>query len=216
MKGIVIRPGCFSKLSFSRKLGTIHLPINQIADRLLRDSLPVFPVFGLTCDADSAELFYRAVVQARQSHGPWGACLHLYDPSEYASMRLFVDAELRSGFALKGSEVVSVFSHRDRRERHASQNLMAVATSIGGVRLSAFDTVLPGLYERCGFRAVARLAWDEDLAPSDWDYLATRKFNDGRPDVVFMSHTTTVIPEIQVGTYADGLGYQLKSFGGEV
>lgn len=52
--------------------------------------------------------------------------------------------------------------------------------------LNGFDTVLPRLYSDVGFRAEARLPFNEEFAPDGWDFDTYQKSNNGRPDVVFM------------------------------
>jgi hypothetical protein len=37
-------------------------------------------------------------------------------------------------------------------------------------------------------RAVARLKWDDQYKPEGWDYELYKKYNNGRPDVVFMAY----------------------------
>ena len=64
--------------------------------------------------------------------------------------------------------------------------MLLLAIQEGGYKLDAFDTVLPGLYSRMGFVPTARVAFDEDEAPPDWDRKLYSRFNDGRPDIVFM------------------------------
>ncbi|WP_260684584.1 hypothetical protein [Rhodococcus sp. KBS0724] len=66
------------------------------------------------------------------------------------------------------------------------------APRLGGHRLDCFDTVLPTLYAYAGFVAVARLAWNDDYAPDNWDYHQGGRFNGGRPDVVFMAYDPTM------------------------
>lgn len=91
------------------------------------------------------------------------------------------------GFALKpNGDIVSAFS-RSKADR-AGDSILALAVQQGGKQLDAFDTVLPALYSRSGFRAVARLAWDDKEAPPGWDKKTFAKYNGGRPDVVFMVH----------------------------
>lgn len=61
-----------------------------------------------------------------------------------------------------------------------------------GTWLNAFDTILPAKYADLGYKAVARIPWDEAKAPTGWDHAAygakSKRFPDGRPDVVFMRH----------------------------
>ena len=44
------------------------------------------------------------------------------------------------------------------------------------------------MYSNAGFRAVARLPFDEKYAPEGWSKETFGKFNGGKPDVVFMVH----------------------------
>ena len=81
-----------------------------------------------------------------------------------------------------------------------STHIVTVATPVPRIRclrppsskvgggLDCFDTVLPAIYAKSGFVAVARLKWNDDYAPDDWNYTTYSAFNGGRPDVVFMAH----------------------------
>ncbi|WP_231611367.1 hypothetical protein [Rhodococcus sp. CX] len=82
------------------------------------------------------------------------------------------------------------------------------ATALGGRRLDCFDTVLPDLYADAGFVPVARLKWNDDHAPDEWDYDTFRTFNDGRPDVVFMAYD----PDHVGGTYTRGAGEYVDDY----
>jgi len=136
--------------------------------------------------------------------------LHLYSELEYAAMRLFLDQHGLAGFALAGSELVSVFSHRKRQPKRTMRNLVALAVQLGGIRLNAFDTVLPSLYGRCGFASVARLAWDDVYAPQQWDYTLATEWNHGRPDVVFMAFGVGY-SETAVRSYDQGIEAQFRA-----
>jgi hypothetical protein len=62
----------------------------------------------------------------------------------------------------------------------------------GSVRwASAFETTLPARYAAFGLRAVARIPFPTDpkYIPKNWDYEKYREFNNGRPDIVFLSAT---------------------------
>lgn len=77
----------------------------------------------------------------------------VYPPEDYAGMRLFVTADDKIGFALKGNDIVSLFKHPDNKDKGAAHAMLALAVQQGGRKLDAFDTVLPGLYSDNGFRA---------------------------------------------------------------
>lgn len=103
-------------------------------------------------------------------------------------MRMFSTPEGDAGFALKGDDIVSVFKHPSAPYRNVTKSMLDLATSQGGRRLDAFDTVLPKIYSQSGFRAVARLPFNDQYAPEGWDREHFKAFNGGRPDVVFMAH----------------------------
>ncbi|MFJ7621392.1 hypothetical protein ACIQYZ_21570 [Rhodococcus erythropolis] len=118
----------------------------------------------------------------------FAASVYVYSDDEYAGMRLLVTDDGRSGIALKGDEIVSLYAHRDSSHPGAANSMLETAVQQGGRRLDCFDTVLPAIYAKSGFVAVARLKWNDDYAPDDWNYTTYSAFNGGRPDVVFMAH----------------------------
>lgn len=130
---------------------------------------------------------FRDAITTAAADTPTGTSVHVYDNAEYADMRLFVTDDGHSGFALKGDEIVSVFS-ADAAPRGRVHALMAHAKSLGGRRLDAFDTRLPGIYARSGFVPTARTSFVDEFAPEGWDYNLYSEHNGGRPDVVFMQY----------------------------
>jgi len=135
--------------------------------------------------ADGAKTF-RNSIQASKDSSPFGASVYVYDEADYADMRLFLAEDGNAGFALKGDDIVSVFAGPE--QRGAVNAILQLATQEGGRRLDAFDTVLPYLYAIHGFKTVARVKWNDDAAPNDWDKETFKDFNKGEPDVVFMVH----------------------------
>lgn len=135
-----------------------------------------------------ADAFHEAISGAKTAH-PNGAAVYVYPRNEYRDMRLFLTPDRKAGVALKGSDIVSVFKHPDANHyKNITRSLLDVAVGQGGRRLDAFDTMLPHLYGQSGFRAVARQAWDDEYKPPGWNYEDFKKYNKGRPDVVFMVH----------------------------
>jgi len=105
--------------------------------------------FELEQSAKSAEVFHARIMQSK-TQSDFGASVFAYPVSDYEAMRLFLAEDGKSGFALKGDDIVSVFSMADQSMLHA---LMEMAVSAGGRRLDAFDTVLPHFYAPHGFAA---------------------------------------------------------------
>ncbi|MFV9432203.1 hypothetical protein ACNJ7K_27145 [Rhodococcus aetherivorans] len=155
---------------------------------------------------------YRAQMLELTDKNPYAASVYVYDEDEYRQMRLLVTDDGKAGVALKGDEIVSAFAHKDCAHPKAVQSMLSQATARGGRRLDCFDTVLPKLYADAGFVPVARLRWNDDYAPDGWDYDTFRRFNDGRPDVVFMAYDSERVggdytPEAgeYVDNYDDGV-----------
>jgi hypothetical protein len=110
----------------------------------------------------------------------------VYDLADYEGMRLFMTEDAKAGFALKGNDIVSVFSGPEHKGSVAA--MIQLAVQEGGQRLDAFDTVLPDLYAVHGFKVVARTKWNEAYKPEGWDKQTFDAYNDGEPDVVFMAY----------------------------
>jgi len=132
-----------------------------------------------------ADVYEQAIQDAKNS-SPYGAAVYVYPVDEYANMRLFLTEDGKSGFALKGDDIVSVFSGPPHKGSVNSSIQLAVQE--GGRRLDAFDTVLTDIYHANGFQIVGRMNWNEEYKPDDWDKQTFSKFNSGEPDVVYMAY----------------------------
>jgi hypothetical protein len=94
---------------------------------------------------------------------------------------LFLAEDGLAGTAVtKNGDLVSVFKHPD--SQGDIKAILADAAKIS-TTLDAFDVngFLPTLYQKFGFKPVARVAWNDEFAPPDWPYAEA-----GRPDVVLM------------------------------
>jgi hypothetical protein len=157
----------------------------------------------LTNDSPGAARFHAAISAAKT--GKFSAAVYVYDQQDYAGMRLFVTADDKIGFALKGDDIVSAFKNPDIKAKGAANIMLALAVQQGGRKLDAFDTVLPELYSKNGFRAATRLAWDESQKPPDWDKETFKAFNNGEPDVVFMVYDPAHVNQNGLYKKTDGI-----------
>jgi len=166
--------------------------------------------------SDPAVRFRDAIASAKAA-SPHGAAVEVKNVSDYVHTRNFITPDNKAGFALKGDDIVSVFKHPDSGAKGFANSALTLATQNGGRRLDAFDTVLPRLYSQNGFRAVARLAWDDKYAPPGWDYQKFGAFNGGRPDVVFMVYDPAHAKAYQPGdgkrvaSYDEGVAAQTEA-----
>jgi hypothetical protein len=138
-------------------------------------------------DADGAKYFSDQITSAKKAN-KFGASVYVYPQKEYKDMRLFITDDGSAGYALKpNGDVVSAFS--SGTHKGIAQNILLHAVEQGGVKLDAFDTVLPDLYSTMGFRESGRIPWLDEEAPEDWNKAVFRAFNAGEPDVSFMAYS---------------------------
>ena len=116
-----------------------------------------------------------------------GAQVEIKNTEDLSGYNLF-RTEAGSGFAIKpDGDVVAVFASPNE-PKGGSFAMLQAAVQAGGTKLDAFDTYLPEIYEAVGFRPVARLPWNDEFAPPNWDKKAFSKYSKGEPDVVFFVH----------------------------
>lgn len=143
---------------------------------------------------------------ARRNKGAskYGACVDVYDKYDgYKLIALYYGKENATCAISPNGEIVSVTKSANFPSEKIGK-LFEVAIRNGGRWLNGFDTVLPSIYRKYGFKTVARLAFNCEFAPSDWNYDLFRKYNDGKPDIVFMKLTKEKISEINVDNYEIG------------
>ena len=180
------------------------VPGERLQSAFGKANLPLQTMQELVADADGAQAF-QSLVAATNASNPYGAAVAVYAAEEYQAKRLFVTEDATAGFALSADgDIVSVFSAPKSGNGRA---VMALAVQVGGRRLDCFDTALPGYYAAHGFRAVARLAWNDEYAPTGWNKDTFKDFNDGRPDVVFMVYERGYNGEYKAGDGATGGDY---------
>lgn len=150
---------------------------------------------------------FHIAIDAAKASNPNGAAVTLHSPNDYSHMRLFTTPDRLAGFALDGGNIVSVFKNPTSKIKNFAGKALALATQNGGRQLDCFDTALPRIYSESGFRAVARLAFNDEYKPEGWDYDRFKDYNGGRPDVVFMVHDPA-----HAGTYKTGDGVRVATY----
>jgi len=135
-----------------------------------------------------ADEFSAAGIQA-QASSKFGTSVEIKSGPAYAGYKLFMAGDKRAmGSVSPTGELGSVIKGVNGTA-HDVEAVVKAALSTGKVRwLNAFDTVLPSMYDKFGFEAVARIRFVDEYRPDGWDYSKYAKFNAGRPDVVFMAY----------------------------
>lgn len=148
-------------------------------------------IVELESSAKGAAHFRRCLEEAKASQFPYGECVYTYDAKEYEHMRLFLLPNGKAGFALKDGDMVSVFSHRKHDSGgRPSYTIIALAVQMGATKCDCYGTILPDLYAKCGFHAVARDRFNMDFTPESMRQPGHMERwygrQDGKPDVVYM------------------------------
>jgi predicted ABC-type ATPase len=158
------------------------------AEALREEGVRVVELFEV--DKEQAEFFRDSFMLARDASA-YGSSVTLHDLDYYQQddVRMFLTQDGLGGIVLNGDEIVTGFMHPEASDRGqgAVVSMVSNMVDLGGRRLDAYDTVLPKFYAEAGFRPVARLRWDDQFAPDDWNYDLYDRWNGGRPDIVFMT-----------------------------
>lgn len=132
--------------------------------------------------SDHAAEYYDAMNTAMSAH-KYGAQVEIKSVDDLKGMKLHRTSD-GGGFAIKpDGDVVAVFNPSEA-PRGGIYAVMQAAVEAGGLKLDAFDTMLPGIYETVGFKPVARVPWNDEFAPPGWSKETFAEFNNGEPDVV--------------------------------
>lgn len=128
------------------------------------------PHEGATHHEVSAEAFYNALQQARESNEKIKDFVHVYSQEELKEMKVYLNPDGKSGYAVKkDGDIVSVFSS----EKGRGDTIIQEAIKNGGHKLDAFDGYLTqDYYPKHGFVEYKR--------EENWD-------GPENPDVVYMA-----------------------------
>ena len=138
-----------------------------------------------------ATTFYEKIGQAKQNNSH-GAFVTQYDKSDYKNMLPLLGDNGNVGVAVKqDGDIVSVFKNSNSKAKGAVSSILLTAIENGGVKLDNFNGYLSRMYGRHGFIPVARTAFVDEFAPSDWNYA-----RDGRPDIIFWIHNGDSASEV--------------------
>lgn len=177
-----------SDLELEKKVSTLDRRKNYRGiERSLKSKLEaqnVTPV-DLYYNTDAAK--FANSIQFAKEKNLHGAYVTQYSINEYKNMSLFLSDDGNVGVALHdteyGTDIVSVFKNPDVKVKKAVSSILLTSIENGGNKLDNFDGKLSEMYAQHGFIPVARCAFNEEFAPSDWNYE-----RDGKPDIIFWIH----------------------------
>lgn len=117
-----------------------------------------------------------------------------YSEQELAGIQTFLDETGKVGYALKGDELVNVFSASSALDKTvfmpgAATEAVLDAMANGAKKLDCFDGWLSKrFYPKLGWKETGRIKWADEYAPDNWNY---KKYD--RPDVIFMENMRNAI-----------------------
>ena len=157
------------------------------------------------------EEFVSMSTKARSAH-KYGTSVDVKNPADLAGYQLLVAGDGKAfAHVSPDGELGGVLRGLNGKSEDVVAIIEAALATKKVKWLSAFDTVLPEMYNTFGFEAVARMKFVDEYRPEGWDYSLYEKFNGGRPSVVFMSYVGgRAVPYrrqggVLVGSYDDGV-----------
>ena len=178
-----------------------NFSINVIAEytfdekinRCLINSFSDFKGVQKVYEVADSHLFLELMLQSLKQ-SPWSACVTLNTIEELNSVRKFITEDGSTGLTLSYDGAMgNGFSNPNNKRPFNLSQLLVLGVKEGAIMFDAFDTILPSYYSMFGFKAVARIPFNDEYKPlikngkseKDWCFKQYKKFNNGRPDVIF-------------------------------
>ena len=137
-------------------------------------------------ETNDSKLFHEHITASKEGN-PYAASVFVYPEAEYEASRKFLTDDGMAGAAIdKDGTIISVFSHGEGKGRAPQVVMQAIKE--GGRKLDHYDTELTDYYFNFGFVPVARVKWNDEFAPEDWEKETFKIYNKGKPDVVLMAY----------------------------
>lgn len=171
--------------------GVGYTPLKEysIPDNEVKSLQSIKPksVFDTSFDEiNNSKIFHESISKSKEGN-PYAASVFVYPIDEYDSSRKFLTKDGLAGAAIdKHGTIISVFSHGKGKGRAAQMVMQAIKE--GGNKLDHYDTRLSQYYYDFGFVPVARVKWNDEFAPDDWNKETFKEYNKGEPDVVLMAY----------------------------
>jgi hypothetical protein len=157
----------------------------------IKKSFPNFQGVQKILEITNGDAYRRIMIESLQGN-PFASSVTVHTPEQFNEMRMFITEDGATGITMtKEGFLGGAFSTSNKPNNLAQ--LMVLGIKEGATTAEAFDTVLPDYYSKFGLKAVSRTEFNDDYRPqvqngntvADWDYNTYKKFNNGRPDVVF-------------------------------
>jgi hypothetical protein len=120
-----------------------------------------------------------------------GAHIQSHTLEEYESMDKYLTSDNLAGFTIHKGSIGSIFKHEKNPAKSILAAMIPAAIRVGGKQLVCFNGIPPRLYSKHGFFPVAKVKFNADCAPVDWNFK-----RDGQPDLIFMIYDKKATVEV--------------------
>ena len=166
--------------------------LDQAIDKGIKKAFPTFKGVQKILEVTDGKAFRELMIESLNDN-PFKSSVTLHTAEEYSKMRMFITEDGSTGITLtKEGFLGGAWSNPNANRPSNLSQLLVLGIKEGALIAEAFDTVLPDMYADYGLKAVSRTPFDEAQRPlvengalEDWDYKKYKRFNQGRPDVVF-------------------------------
>lgn len=140
-------------------------------------------------DTDDKQKFADAIAAARKAN-PNGGAVDEHPIEELKTYKTFLSNNGMAGVAVKpDGDITAVFKNSEFQERGVVNDLILTARANGGTKMDCYGRGLVNMYEQCGYKPVARVAFNADYVS---DPVLLKK----RPDVYVMMKNTDSLSEV--------------------
>ena len=162
-------------------------------NRCLINSFSAFTGVQKVYEVTDSHLYLELMLESLKN-SPWSACVTLNTVEELSRVRKFITEDGSTGLTLnKYGEMGNGFSNPNYKRPFNLSQLLVLGVKEGAIMFDAFDTILPSYYSKFGFKAVARIPFNDEYKPlikngnseKDWCFKQYERYNNGRPDVIF-------------------------------
>lgn len=185
-------------LGVSKRVGDYDVDViaeyegNQEVESLIKNVFPEFKGTQKIYEISNGAVYREMMIEALETN-KFKASVTVHSAEDFSNMRLFVTEDGSTGITLtKDGFLGGGFGNPKADRPNNLAQMMLLGIKEGAITAEAFDTILPNYYTKFGFKAVSRTAFNHEYRPlkengalEDWDYELYRKFNNGRPDIVF-------------------------------
>ena len=138
---------------------------------------------------------------------PFGKSVTVKEADDYIGSTLFTNADMSAiGSIDENGDAGSLSATYGVAKRGAGGRLrLATLTHamkanpdavVGHLTMDSYETKLPHQYVGYGWWPVARVEWNDEFAPEDWDYEKFANWNDGKPGVLLYVFEPNRAPKV--------------------